>query len=268
MSVPSSARRRPRPVSSSSSRTASARCASFHWGRVSSSRDSPSMCSCRRRSLSSPDRRLRSRAAVLRARVARVADLGRGQARCRTRREDLGDDLRIEGVVVEPLGGLDDVADKLEAFGPDRDHRVGVLADHLVNGTKIEDRRGGPRRSALPRRRPHHRSPLRRYLAGGETPVVGIREWPVVPAVRTGRQESSVASDGRMPTIGMLPRWCASSGRSAPSPMSNRRCRVGSRAHRLRHRRLRSSDGSWSAAVRGRICHRSEAFDIPDTSLG
>src|SRR5699024_10350622 len=47
-----------------------------------------------------------------------------------------GDDLRIEGVVVEPLGGLDDVADKLAAFGPDADHRVGVLADHLVEGTK------------------------------------------------------------------------------------------------------------------------------------
>src|SRR5699024_468085 len=47
-----------------------------------------------------------------------------------------GDDLRVEGVVVEPLGGLDDVADKLAAFGPDADHRVGVLADHLVQGTK------------------------------------------------------------------------------------------------------------------------------------
>src|SRR5699024_833487 len=47
-----------------------------------------------------------------------------------------GEDLRIEGVVVEPLGGLDDVADKLAAFGPDADHRVGVLADHLVEGTK------------------------------------------------------------------------------------------------------------------------------------
>src|SRR5699024_11395482 len=44
--------------------------------------------------------------------------------------------LRLEGVVVEPLGGLDDVADKLAAFGPDADHRVGVLADHLVEGTK------------------------------------------------------------------------------------------------------------------------------------
>lgn len=47
-----------------------------------------------------------------------------------------GDDLRGEGVVVEPLGGLDVLADKLAEFGPDRRHRVGVLADHLVTGTK------------------------------------------------------------------------------------------------------------------------------------
>jgi len=47
-----------------------------------------------------------------------------------------GDDLRIEGVVVEPLGGLDLLADKLAEFGPDADHRVGVLADHLVPGSK------------------------------------------------------------------------------------------------------------------------------------
>jgi len=47
-----------------------------------------------------------------------------------------GDDLRGEGVVVEPLGGLDLLADKLAEFGPDRRHRVGVLADHLVTGTK------------------------------------------------------------------------------------------------------------------------------------
>lgn len=47
-----------------------------------------------------------------------------------------GDDLRGEGVVVEPLGGLDVLTDKLAEFGPDRRHRVGVLADHLVTGTK------------------------------------------------------------------------------------------------------------------------------------
>ena len=47
-----------------------------------------------------------------------------------------GDDLRIEGVVVEYLGGVDDLADHLRDFGPGPQRRVGVLVDHLVPGSK------------------------------------------------------------------------------------------------------------------------------------
>ncbi len=47
-----------------------------------------------------------------------------------------GDDLRIEGVVVEYLGGVDDLAGELRAFGPGPDRKVGVLVDHLVAGSK------------------------------------------------------------------------------------------------------------------------------------
>ena len=47
-----------------------------------------------------------------------------------------GDDLRIEGVVVEFLGGVDDLADHLKDFGPGPDRKVGVLVDHLVKGSK------------------------------------------------------------------------------------------------------------------------------------
>ena len=47
-----------------------------------------------------------------------------------------GDDLRIEGVVVEPLGGIDNLVDHLRAFGPAPTRRVGVLVDHLVAGSK------------------------------------------------------------------------------------------------------------------------------------
>jgi Protein of unknown function (DUF3097) len=47
-----------------------------------------------------------------------------------------GDDLRIEGVVVEYLGGVDDLAGHLRDFGPAKDRRVGVLVDHLVAGSK------------------------------------------------------------------------------------------------------------------------------------
>ncbi|MFN8194001.1 MAG: DUF3097 domain-containing protein [Nocardioidaceae bacterium] len=47
-----------------------------------------------------------------------------------------GDDLRIEGVVVEYLGGVDDLAAALTDFGPGPGRRVGVLVDHLVSGSK------------------------------------------------------------------------------------------------------------------------------------
>ncbi|MFB9692948.1 DUF3097 domain-containing protein [Amorphoplanes digitatis] len=47
-----------------------------------------------------------------------------------------GDDLRIEGVVVEPLDGIDDLAGALREFQPARGRRVGVLVDHLVAGSK------------------------------------------------------------------------------------------------------------------------------------
>jgi hypothetical protein len=47
-----------------------------------------------------------------------------------------GDDLRIEGVVVEYLGGVDDLADIVADFRPGPGRRLGVLVDHLVPGSK------------------------------------------------------------------------------------------------------------------------------------
>ena len=47
-----------------------------------------------------------------------------------------GDDLRVEGVVVEMLDGVDDLAAEIRAFAPAPDRRLGVLVDHLVPGTK------------------------------------------------------------------------------------------------------------------------------------
>jgi hypothetical protein len=47
-----------------------------------------------------------------------------------------GDDLRVEGVVVEALDGVDDLAREVAAFGPGPGHRLGVLVDHLVPGSK------------------------------------------------------------------------------------------------------------------------------------
>ncbi len=47
-----------------------------------------------------------------------------------------GDDLRLEGLVVEPLHGADDLAELVRTFGPRTGRRLGVLLDHLVDGTK------------------------------------------------------------------------------------------------------------------------------------
>jgi hypothetical protein len=47
-----------------------------------------------------------------------------------------GDDLRVEGVVVEMLDGVDDLAAVIRDFAPTRERRIGVLVDHLLPGTK------------------------------------------------------------------------------------------------------------------------------------
>lgn len=47
-----------------------------------------------------------------------------------------GHDLRVEGVVVEMLDGVDDLAAVIRDFAPSPGRRMGVLVDHLVPGTK------------------------------------------------------------------------------------------------------------------------------------
>ena len=47
-----------------------------------------------------------------------------------------GHDLRVEGVVVEPLHGADDLLDLVREFAPGPQRRLGVLLDHLVPGSK------------------------------------------------------------------------------------------------------------------------------------
>ncbi|GAA2085373.1 DUF3097 domain-containing protein [Kitasatospora saccharophila] len=47
-----------------------------------------------------------------------------------------GDDLRIEGVVVEYLEGVDDLPAIVDSFAPGPGRRLGVLVDHLLPGTK------------------------------------------------------------------------------------------------------------------------------------
>ncbi|GHG39927.1 hypothetical protein GCM10012320_00980 [Sinomonas cellulolyticus] len=47
-----------------------------------------------------------------------------------------GDDLRVEGIVVEPLHGVDDLAAAIAEFAPGPERKLGILVDHLVAGSK------------------------------------------------------------------------------------------------------------------------------------
>ncbi|MEU6728330.1 DUF3097 domain-containing protein [Nonomuraea wenchangensis] len=47
-----------------------------------------------------------------------------------------GHDLRVEGVVVEYLEGVDHLPDIVAEFAPEPGRRLGVLVDHLVPGSK------------------------------------------------------------------------------------------------------------------------------------
>lgn len=73
----------------------------------------------------------------VRARVARASRIyveGRHDAELIA--QVWGEDLRIEGVVVEQLGGVDDLVDIVAEFAPGPGRRLGVLVDHLVTGSK------------------------------------------------------------------------------------------------------------------------------------
>jgi len=73
-----------------------------------------------------------SRAKV--ARASRIYVEGRHDAELVER--IWGDDLRDVGVVVEYLGGIDELPAIVADFGPEPGRRLGVLVDHLVAGSK------------------------------------------------------------------------------------------------------------------------------------
>ena len=87
-----------------------------------------------------------------------------------------GDDLRLEGVVVERLDGIDHLADVIRSFEPGRARRLGVLVDHLVSGSKEA-------RLAESVRHPHVMVTGTPYVDVWEAvrpAAVGIERWPVI----------------------------------------------------------------------------------------
>jgi hypothetical protein len=88
-----------------------------------------------------------------------------------------GDDLRIEGIVVEPLGGIDDLAAQVAEFRPTPTRRLGVLVDHLVAGSK-EARIAATVTSAHVLINGH---PYVDVWQAVKPTALGIDRWPVVP---------------------------------------------------------------------------------------
>jgi len=88
-----------------------------------------------------------------------------------------GDDLRVEGVVVERLDGIDDLTAVVAGFGPGPGARLGILVDHLVPGSK-EARLAG--RVVVP-----HvlvaGTPFVDVWEAVKPSAVGIPAWPDVP---------------------------------------------------------------------------------------
>ncbi|MFF2325773.1 MULTISPECIES: DUF3097 domain-containing protein [unclassified Streptomyces] len=113
-----------------------------------------------------------------RARVARAGRIyveGRHDAELVER--VWGDDLRIEGVVVEYLEGIDDLPAIVRAFSPGPDARLGVLVDHLVPGSKesrIADQVSNPDVLVVGH-------PYIDVWEAVKPSSVGIAAWPVVP---------------------------------------------------------------------------------------
>ena len=88
-----------------------------------------------------------------------------------------GDDLRVEGVVVEMLDGADHLPDIVRSFGPRSGRRLGVLLDHLVDRSKES-------RLASTIDHPDVLITGHPYVdvwAAVKPSVIGLRAWPDVP---------------------------------------------------------------------------------------
>ena len=88
-----------------------------------------------------------------------------------------GDDLRIEGVVVERLDGADNLEAALRGLAPGPGCRVGVLLDHLVAGSKeqrLAAAVGGPHVLVTG-------TPYVDVWQAVRPSVLGFDRWPEVP---------------------------------------------------------------------------------------
>ena len=118
-----------------------------------------------------------------RARVARASRiLVEGKHDAELVEKVWGHDLRVEGVVVVPLHGVDDLAAAVEDFGPGPGRRLGVLVDHLVAGSKEWHEAAAVTRVAGAAA--HVRVVGHPYIDVWQAvrpQRIGITAWPVIP---------------------------------------------------------------------------------------
>lgn len=88
-----------------------------------------------------------------------------------------GADLRVEGVVVEYLEGIDHLAEVLSEVQPGPQRRIGVLVDHLVPGSKesrIAERVTSPHVLVVGH-------PFIDVWQGVKPARIGLEAWPEIP---------------------------------------------------------------------------------------
>lgn len=110
-----------------------------------------------------------------------------------------GDDLRVEGVVVEYLEGVDHLPEICREFRPDPTRRLGVLVDHLVDGSK--ENRIAERVSAdWPGAVLVTGHPFVDVWQAVKPSVLGIDAWPQVPRGVPWKEGVLAALGWDMPT--------------------------------------------------------------------
>ncbi|CAN5157470.1 DUF3097 domain-containing protein [soil metagenome] len=92
-----------------------------------------------------------------------------------------GDDLRVEGVAVEYLGGIDDLVGIVREFAPTASRRIGVLVDHLVPNSKESRIAEAVARSPQGAHVLVVGHPFIDIWQSVKPARLGLREWPTIP---------------------------------------------------------------------------------------
>ncbi|TQK31855.1 DUF3097 domain-containing protein [Arthrobacter sp. SLBN-53] len=92
-----------------------------------------------------------------------------------------GADLRIEGVVVEYLGGVDDLAGIVAEFQPGPGRKLGVLVDHLVAGSKESRIAAEAMRASSGDHVLVVGHPYIDIWQAVKPERLGLKQWPVIP---------------------------------------------------------------------------------------